>query len=81
MGDNVSAVLCKRRELREVSRNARATANGIIDKHSQKHKNVSKRTLETYRDYCTDELRELVATRDRFFIDLFGYTFLNLPPN
>ena len=47
----------------------------VIEKHSQKHKNVSKRTLETYRDYYTDELRELVATRDRFFIDLFGYTF------
>ncbi|MGV3550375.1 hypothetical protein [Rhizobium sp.] len=50
-------------------------AASIVDKHSEKHKNVSKRTLQTYRDYYTDELRDLVATRDRFFIDLFGYTF------
>lgn len=47
----------------------------IINKQAEKHKNVSKRTLESYRDYYTDELRELVATRDRFFIDLFGYRF------
>ena len=47
----------------------------IINKQAEKHKNVSKRTLESYRDYYTDELRDLVATRDRFFIDLFGYTF------
>ena len=47
----------------------------IINKQAENHRNVSKRTLETYRDYYTDELRDLVATRDRFFIDLFGYTF------
>ena len=47
----------------------------IINRQAEKHKNVSKRTLESYRDYYTEELRDLVATRDRFFIDLFGYKF------
>jgi hypothetical protein len=47
----------------------------VIEKQSDKHRNVSKRTLDSYRDYYTDELRDLVASRDRFFIDLFGYTF------
>ena len=38
-------------------------------------KNTSNRTLSTYRDYYTDELRELVASRDRLVIELFGYEF------
>ena len=52
-----------------------ANAVDVVNKQAEKHKNMSKRTLESYRDYYTDELRELVATRDRFFIDLFGYRF------
>ena len=50
-------------------------AVAIIDRQAESHKNKSKRTLDSYRDYYTDDLRDLVAVRDRFFIDRFGYSF------
>jgi hypothetical protein len=50
-------------------------AAGFVKKKARAHRNTSNRTLESYRDYYTDELRDLVARRDRLFIDLFGYQF------
>jgi hypothetical protein len=50
-------------------------AVALVRENAEKHKNASVRTLPSYRDYYTDELRDLVAGRDRLFIDLFGYTF------
>jgi hypothetical protein len=47
----------------------------ILKKNAPTPKNTSNRTLSTYRDYYTDELRDLVATRDRLVIELFGYEF------
>lgn len=47
----------------------------LVRERAEHHKNASNRTLPSYRDYYTDELRDLVARRDRLFIDLFGYTF------
>ena len=47
----------------------------ILKRQADKMRNTSKRTLSTYRDYYTDELRDLVARRDRLIIDLFDYTF------
>jgi len=50
-------------------------AEKILKKNAPTPKNTSNRTLSTYRDYYTDELRELVASRDRLVIELFGYEF------
>ncbi|MDH6267687.1 hypothetical protein M2360_003084 [Rhizobium sp. SG_E_25_P2] len=50
-------------------------AEAILRKHAPQPKNTSTRTLTTYRDYYDDELRDLVARRDRLMIDLFGYEF------
>jgi hypothetical protein len=50
-------------------------AKRILEKNAPVQKNTSNRTLSSYRDYYTDELRELVARRDRLVIDLFGYEF------
>lgn len=50
-------------------------ARRILEKNAPTPKNTSNRTLSTYRDYYTDELRALVASRDRLVIDLFGYEF------
>ena len=47
----------------------------ILKKFAADPKNKSNRTLASYRDYYTDELRDLVAKRDRLVIDLFGYEF------
>lgn len=47
----------------------------FVNQMAEAHRNKSVRTLASYRDYYTDELRELVARRDRLFIDLFGYEF------
>lgn len=50
-------------------------AETMIRKADKERKNASDRRLATYRDYYDEEARELVATRDRFFVDTFGYTF------
>jgi hypothetical protein len=50
-------------------------AKGILKRNAPVPKNTSGRTLSTYRDYYTDELRDLVASRDRLLIELFGYEF------
>jgi hypothetical protein len=50
-------------------------AADLVNEKAEAHRNTSIRTLESYRDYYTDELRDLVAKRDRLFIDLFGYRF------
>jgi hypothetical protein len=47
----------------------------LVRANAESHKNASVRTLASYRDYYTDELRDLVAKRDRMFIDLFDYSF------
>ncbi|MGV3550374.1 hypothetical protein [Rhizobium sp.] len=53
----------------------RHNAERILAENAPTPKNTSNRTLSTYRDYYTDELRELVASRDRLIIELFGYEF------
>jgi len=45
----------------------RATAN--------QRPNASRRTLPSYRDYYSDSDAALVADRDQFFTDEFGYRF------
>lgn len=50
-------------------------AAALVNENAEAHKNTSVRTLESYRDYYTDELRDLVARRDRLFLDEFGYQF------
>lgn len=47
----------------------------LVREKAEHHKNASKRTLPSYRDYYNDELRDLVGRRDRLFTELFGYTF------
>lgn len=47
----------------------------IMDRQNETHKNTSERVLASYRDYYDDELREIVARRDRLIIDLFDYQF------
>jgi hypothetical protein len=50
-------------------------AKGILKRNAPTPKNTSNRTLTSYRDYYTDDLRDLVARRERLLIDLFGYEF------
>lgn len=50
-------------------------AADVVNANAEEHRNTSVRTLATYHDYYTEELRDLVARRDRLFIDLFGYQF------
>lgn len=50
-------------------------ARGILKRNAPTPKNTSNRTLRSYRDYYTPELRDLVAKRDRLLIELFGYEF------
>jgi hypothetical protein len=52
-----------------------ADAARIIAKSAKNRRNASQRTLASYRDYYDDETAELVATRDSFFTDAFGYRF------
>jgi hypothetical protein len=47
----------------------------ILDNENATHKNTSERVLASYRDYYDDELRDIVARRDRLIIDLFDYQF------
>jgi|EndMetStandDraft_4_1072995.scaffolds.fasta_scaffold59317_3 hypothetical protein len=53
----------------------KSNAKGILKRLAPTPKNTSNRTLNSYRDYYTDELRDLVAKRDRLLIELFGYEF------
>lgn len=50
-------------------------AQRVLNRHAAVPKNTSSRSLASYRDYYTDELRDLVASRDRLIIDLFDYKF------
>jgi hypothetical protein len=50
-------------------------AGDVVRKNAAAHKNTSVRTLSSYQDYYTDDLRDLVGRRDRLFIDLFDYSF------
>jgi hypothetical protein len=50
-------------------------AEEIIEEFSKRPRNTSTRILPNYRDYYTDNTRQLVADKDRLFIELFGYTF------
>jgi hypothetical protein len=47
----------------------------LVNAKAEEHRNTSKRTLASYRYYYTDELRDLVAKRDRAMTELFGYQF------
>ena len=47
----------------------------VIRSAGVKPKNTSTRSLTSYRDYYSDADAALVAKRDRFFIDEFGYSF------
>jgi hypothetical protein len=69
--EDFSAFVLENREKLGFKKNAKR----ILEKNAPVQKNTSNRTLSTYRDYYTDELRELVATRDRLVIELFGYEF------
>lgn len=53
----------------------RANAAAIIRAAETRPANASGRTLATYRAYYRDEDAALVADRDRFFMDEFGYRF------
>lgn len=53
----------------------RPEAAKIITRESMRPMNFSTRTLDTYRHYYGEAEMELVAERDRFFLDEFGYRF------
>jgi hypothetical protein len=53
----------------------REGAVDLVNAQAEEHRNTSVRTLDSYRDYYTDELRDLVARRDRLFTALFDYRF------
>lgn len=53
----------------------KTNAADILKRNAPTPKNTSDRTLTSYRDYYTDELRDLVAKRDRLMIELFDYEF------
>ena len=69
--EDFSAFVLENKDKLGFKKNARR----ILEKNAPVQKNTSNRTLSTYRDYYTDELRQLVATRDRLVIELFGYEF------
>ncbi|MDB5523377.1 MAG: hypothetical protein JWM58_1140 [Rhizobium sp.] len=50
-------------------------AEAMIDKYAETPRNTSIRLLPSYRDYYTEATRQLVADKDRLFIELFGYKF------
>ena len=56
-------------------RGFRADAGEIIRAAAARHANASSRSLVSYRDYYSEADRALVAARDRFFLDAFGYAF------
>ena len=47
----------------------------IIGKAEHNRRNASSRTLSGYRDYYDEETASLVAARDHFFSETFGYRF------
>ncbi len=47
----------------------------ILARLASTPRNTSNRAMTHYRDYYSDELRQLVARRDQLIIDLFGYRF------
>jgi hypothetical protein len=53
----------------------RPEAEALIDASDRERVHSSGRPLQGYRDYYDEETRELVASRDRFFLDEFGYRF------
>lgn len=55
--------------------NFKEDAADILRKFSHRNRNASTRLLPHYRDYYTDESAKMVAERDRFFLDEFGYSF------
>ena len=54
-------------------------AEEIIDRLAAAPRNASTRVLPSFRDYYTDETRQLVADKDRLFLELFGYRFEKPP--
>lgn len=53
----------------------RGDAGDILRKFSQRNRNASTRLLPHYRDYYDEKSKRIVAERDRFFLDEFGYCF------
>jgi hypothetical protein len=53
----------------------RADAEAIIDRFAAAPRNTSTRVLPGFRDYYNDATRQLVADKDRLFLELFGYGF------
>jgi hypothetical protein len=56
-------------------RSFKPDAETIIRAADARPKNASRRALSSYRDYYSEANAALVAARDRFFIDAFGYSF------
>jgi hypothetical protein len=50
-------------------------AEAIIDRFAATPRNASTRVLADFRDYYSDATRQLVADKDRLFLELFDYTF------
>jgi hypothetical protein len=50
-------------------------AEEIIRDRSRYKRNASSKPLSHYRDYYDAKSRELITTRERFFLDEFGYEF------
>ena len=50
-------------------------AEQIVLEKAEKPKNRSKRAFDTYQDYYDPDLVDLVARRERFFLELFNYAF------
>lgn len=50
-------------------------AEAIIDRLAAAPRNASTRVLPGFRDYYTDSTRQLVADKDRLFLELFDYRF------
>jgi hypothetical protein len=69
--DDFSAFVLENQERCGFKPNARQ----ILKRLAQKPKNTSNRTLKSYRDYYDDDLRDMVARRDRLLIELFDYDF------
>ncbi|MGQ0485999.1 MAG: hypothetical protein ACT4SY_11695 [Hyphomicrobiales bacterium] len=55
--------------------NFRPDAADCIRNAENRHRNASRRSLGSYRDYYDDRTAALVAARDPLFVELFGYRF------
>jgi hypothetical protein len=53
----------------------RDDAEEIIDEFSKRPRNTSTRILPNFRDYYNEDTRQLVAEKDRLFIEHFDYAF------